>query len=526
MVFKEYMAPMSDGTRLYTRCTLPDDSGRFPIIFSRSPYDDRAYIPAEHPGDFDACIRAGYAVVHQSCRGTARSEGVFVPFAMERSDGLDTLAWLRRQSFYGGEIYPQGASYCSYVHLAYLGTHQSDVKGAFLYVMPTDMYAGMTVNGLFKQDIITPWFSQQYHKNQCDSSAIQANYPALTLRRPHYAALDPYYEGGCPDYAAYLRSHEIWKSVPGPGEALNAMRDLTVPVLLMEGWYDIYIGAGTAMWEELPESVRAKSALLVGPWPHSCRVSRDWALEMPGGERPADLMLNWFNHLRAGERLNFMREGQIRYYTIGENAWHFAPHMPEGRRALTLWLNGASRLGTAPGERSERSYRYDPSDPTPFTGGANAFGTVRGGIVPDPEPNSRPDILSFVSEPLAEDVTLNGRVAFRLRVRTDGEDTAFFARLTVLRSGRYLPVQESIATLRRENPAYAPGDEAVVTMTSDPASWRFFRGERLRVDVASACWPIYAAHGNTAGDVACQTETRAALNTVITGLSCVTLSLN
>lgn len=313
MVFKEYMAPMSDGTRLYTRCTLPDDSGRFPIIFSRSPYDDRAYIPAEHPGDFDACIRAGYAVVHQSCRGTARSEGVFVPFAMERSDGLDTLAWLRRQSFYGGEIYPQGASYCSYVHLAYLGTHQSDVKGAFLYVMPTDMYAGMTVNGLFKQDIITPWFSQQYHKNQCDSSAIQANYPALTLRRPHYAALDPYYEGGCPDYAAYLRSHEIWKSVPGPGEALNAMRDLTVPVLLMEGWYDIYIGAGTAMWEELPESVRAKSALLVGPWPHSCRVSRDWVLEMPGGERPADLMLNWFNHLRAGEKLNFMREGQIRY---------------------------------------------------------------------------------------------------------------------------------------------------------------------------------------------------------------------
>ena len=387
MVFKEYMAPMSDGTRLYTRCTLPDDSGRFPIIFSRSPYDDRAYIPAEHPGDFDACIRAGYAVVHQSCRGTARSEGVFVPFAMERSDGLDTLAWLRRQSFYGGEIYPQGASYCSYVHLAYLGTHQSDVKGAFLYVMPTDMYAGMTVNGLFKQDIITPWFSQQYHKNQCDSSAIQANYPALTLRRPHYAALDPYYEGGCPDYAAYLRSHEIWKSVPGPGEALNAMRDLTVPVLLMEGWYDIYIGAGTAMWEELPESVRAKSALLVGPWPHSCRISRDWVLEMPGGERPADLMLNWFNHLRAGERLNFMREGQIRYYTIGENAWHFAPHMPEGRRALTLWLNGASRLGTTPGERSERSYRYDPSDPTPFTGGANAFGTVRGGIVPDPEPN-------------------------------------------------------------------------------------------------------------------------------------------
>ena len=247
---------------------------------------------------------------------------------------------------------------------------------------------------------------------------------------------------------------------------------------------------------------------------------------MPGGERPADLMLNWFNHLRAGERLNFMREGQIRYYTIGENAWHFAPHMPEGRRALTLWLNGASRLGTTPGERSERSYRYDPSDPTPFTGGANAFGTVRGGIVPDPEPNSRPDILSFVSEPLAEDVTLNGRVAFRLRVRTDGEDTAFFARLTVLRSGCYLPVQESIATLRRENPGYAPGDEAVVTMTSDPASWRFFRGERLRVDVASACWPIYAAHGNTAGDVACQTETRAALNTVITGLSCVTLSLN
>lgn len=527
MIFKEYMVCMRDGTRLHTRCALPEETGRFPIIFCRTPYDDPALAPERLPNSFEEqATRAGYAVVHQSCRGTALSESFFVPFKTERSDGLDTLEWIRRQPFYAGEIYPQGESYCSYVHLAYLGTRQPDIKGAFLFVMPTDMYAGMTVNGIFKQDIFTPWFIQQYHNKQENVRAVMAHYPQLTFSRPHYAALDAYYEGGCPDYALYQRDEAAWHTPDcGPGEALDAMRNLDVPILLMEGWYDIYIGTGSAMWEELPPAVREKSALLVGPWPHSCRLDPAWPIDLPGGERPEDLTLNWFNHLRSGEALSFVREGQVKYYTIGENAWHFADHMPCGGQTLTLYLNEDSRLSPEAQTPGERCYHYDPADPTPFTGGSNAFGTIPRGVIPDPEPNSRADILSFVSEPLPQDITFSGRATFRLHVKTDGEDTAFFARLTVLRDGRYLPVQESITTLRREAPDYTPGSEAIITLTSDPASWRFAQGERLRVDIASACWPIYAAHGNVTGPVSQQSETRVAVNTLITGLSSVSLNI-
>lgn len=527
MICKEYMVPMRDGTLLHTRCMLPHENGRFPIIFSRSPYDDPACSPDERTHAFEenaAC--AGFAVVHQSCRGTALSEGCFVPFYSERSDGLDTLSWLRRQSFYDGEIYVHGESYMSYVHLSYLGTHQSDIKGAFLFVMPTDMYAGMSVNGIFKQDVLTPWFIQQYHNKQLDMRAVYSHYPELTFTRPHYAALDSYYEGGCPEYAAYLRGKSAWHNPNhGPGEALDAMRNLDIPILLMEGWYDIYIGSGSHMWEELPAAVRQQSAMLVGPWQHSCRLDPDCPIALPGGERPDDLLLNWFCHLHAGEELRCVRKGQVKYYTIGEGQWHFAPHMPCGTKSQTFYLCAESRLKAEAETPLERSYRYDPADPTPFTGGANAFSTVPRGIVPDPPPNSRADILSFISEPLKEDMTLSGCVSFRLHVKSDCEDTAFFARLTVLKDGHYLPVQESITTLRRENPDYAPSSKACVTMTCDPACWRFHRGDRLRIDVSSACWPIYEAHGNVPGDTALQKEERIAFNTLFTGLSSVTLPI-
>ena len=528
MVIKEYMVSMRDGTRLFTRCILPDESGSWPIEFSRSPYVSREFSREACAAECEPFLRAGYALVHQSCRGTALSEGVFVPFEHEREDGLDTLQWLREQPFYNGEIYVQGGSYCSYVHMAYLGDCPGDVRGAMLWVMPPYMDRGMQVNGFYKQDVMTPWFIGQYHKNQIDTEKILKDYPALTLRRPLCDAIDRYYEDGCPEYAALLRDGPgggAWTRSGGAGDARNAMRNLKIPILLMEGWYDIYIGSGYDMWEELAPSTRAASAMLIGPWPHSCRVDDSWDIALPDGDAPVDLRLNWFNHLRTGEPLNFASEGKVTYYTIGAGRWTAADRLRHWGGELPFYLNAGGRLDMTGGEPAERSYRYDPENPTRFEGGANAFCTVRSGVRADREPDFGPDVISFVSEPLEADIELTGGIGIELHVKSDCEDTAFFVRIDACVDGKYLPVQESITSLRRENPDYAPGSEAVVTMTTDPVSWRLSKGDRLRVDVASASWPTYMAHGNTAGPLCAQRETRAAVNTVILGRSHIVLPL-
>jgi putative CocE/NonD family hydrolase len=56
----------------------------------------------------------GYHVVHQSCRGTFGSGGDFQPFRPDIDDGADTVAWLRRQAWFGGRFALCGASYLGY----------------------------------------------------------------------------------------------------------------------------------------------------------------------------------------------------------------------------------------------------------------------------------------------------------------------------------------------------------------------------------------------------------------------------
>ena len=39
MIIKEDFFEMRDGVRLYTRCVLPYENGKFPIVFIRTPYE-------------------------------------------------------------------------------------------------------------------------------------------------------------------------------------------------------------------------------------------------------------------------------------------------------------------------------------------------------------------------------------------------------------------------------------------------------------------------------------------------------
>lgn len=529
MLMKEYMVPMRDGTRLYTRVILPDEQGQYPVSFSRSPYDARDFVLNEDDPEIRAFMDAGYALVHQSCRGTARSEGYFVPCITEREDGLDSLAWIRQQPFYNGEIYVHGGSYGSYVHMAYLPEHPEGVKGAMLWVMPPRLDEGMHVHDMLKQDILLPWYIQQYHKNQTDVNAILADYPAMALQRPLYNAISRYHEGGCAIYESMVKEGvggAVWMAQPGSGDAREAFTTLDIPLLLIEGWYDIYIGSARSMWTDLPAATKEKSAMLMGPWPHSCgRVDPAWDVDVSDGELPAGAKLNWFNHLRTGEPLTFAEEGRVKYYTIGAHAWHSVAALPEVTVRKPLYLNQGGELSFTAGEAGEAAYTYDPENPTRFEGGSNAFVTVKRGVRVDEVCQYGEDMLTFTTEPLAEAITITGEIEAALTVRSDCEDTAFFLRLEALMEGKWVPVQETISTLRRCCPDYVPGTEAAVTMQTAPTSWRFPAGSKLRVHVASASWPTYPAHGNTAVSLQEQTETKVAHNRIVLGKSMVLLPI-
>ena len=161
-ILLEYMIPMRDGVKLYTLVQLPVPEGKFPTIIKRNPYAD----VTPEMERFRTENTHGYAIVYQECRGTGRSEGDCIPYINEHNDGLDTLDWIRKQDFYNGELFLEGQSYLSAVHLSYLKTNQPDVKAACLMIMDTERYNLLYRNGFFKTGLLKIGKKKVIYKNR------------------------------------------------------------------------------------------------------------------------------------------------------------------------------------------------------------------------------------------------------------------------------------------------------------------------------------------------------------------------
>src|SRR5437870_1549152 len=78
----EYRIPMRDGTRLFTAVYVPkDESERFPILLTRTPYSVKPYGVDQYKSDLGPSPlfgKAGYIVAYQDVRGRWMSEGEFV----------------------------------------------------------------------------------------------------------------------------------------------------------------------------------------------------------------------------------------------------------------------------------------------------------------------------------------------------------------------------------------------------------------------------------------------------------------
>ena len=109
MTYYEYL--QNNEVKLFTVISLPDRKGFFPVVIYRSPYVDSAEllsedeICAQKAVEYQKWNEAGYAVVFQHCRGRGKSSGDCVPYIYERDDGLFLQSWIRKQSFYNGELY-------------------------------------------------------------------------------------------------------------------------------------------------------------------------------------------------------------------------------------------------------------------------------------------------------------------------------------------------------------------------------------------------------------------------------------
>jgi len=215
------------------------------------------------------------------------------------------------------------------------------------------------------------------------------------------------------------------------------------------------------------------------------------------------------------------------------------PRRAAARRArpLAFYLSANGRLSKDPPPAAAEAfdeYVSDPAKPVPFIEDVD-IGMEREYMVADQRfASRRPDVLTYETEPLEDDLTIAGPISASLAVSTTGTDADWVVKLIDVYPDDY-PLQPGEATGDRDRPAHSkmggyeqlvrgepfrgkfrrsfskpeaftPGQVEKVEFTMPDAFHTFRRGHRVMVQVQSSWFPLVNLNPQTFVDVNQATE--------------------
>jgi len=534
------MIPMRDGVRLHTSIFVPKaDHGPLPFMLQRTPYGIDETPRRALAGYMKALADEGYIFVFQDIRGRFKSEGRFVmqrpprspsdPRAIDEStDAYDTIDWLLKNvARHNGRAGMLGISYDGWLTaMALLDPHPA-LRAVSPQASPADMFLGDDFhhNGAFR---LSYGFEYAVLTEASDTNA-QFNFDRYDTF-DWYLALGAlsnanarYLHGSLPswnDFVAHPNYDAFWqRQAIGP-----YLSRVAVPTLNVGGWWDQEDFYGPLKIYELLERHDSlnRNFLVVGPWNHG-----GWA-RGPGnqlgnirfgvntGEYFRDsVQAAFFAHYLKDKPLDLP---EALTFEAGANRWVRSDAWPpRASRARDLYFGPAGRLSfeRPPLERAPSafdSYVSDPAHPVPYrnrpiepTYYPKGSGWYTWLLQDQRFVQSRPDVLSWETEPLGEDVVVRGDIVAHLFAATTGSDADWIVKLidvypddhpTDPKLGGYqLMVANDVFRGRFRNGFERPEPivpNAVVEYVVDlhTQDYRFLRGHRMMVQVQSTWFPI------------------------------------
>jgi putative CocE/NonD family hydrolase len=530
--------PMRDGVRLYTDIYVPKERrGALPIILSRTPYG-----AAESAGRLGSSYKEladdGYIFVLQDIRGRYQSEGQFVmqrpprdrrdPKAIdEASDAYDTIEWLvKNVTGNNGRVGMLGVSYDGWTTaMALLDPHPA-LKAASPQASPADMWIGDDFhhNGAFRLSygfeyaamMETSKENEQFEFDRADTYQwYLALGPLSTVNEKYLKRKIPTWN----DFVAHPNYDAFWQRQT----LVPHLRQVTVPTLNVAGWWDQEDFYGPlAIYERLEKFDReGKNFLVVGPWNHG-----GWNRQ--GGEKLGNIEFGsataayyrdsiqapFFAYHLKGE--GTLTQPEAITFEAGSNRWRTFDAWPPKRGATErpLYFHADGKLSFEPPRDTGAqfdAYLSDPAHPVPYRrrpiqatydprgSGWSTWLTEDQRFV-----HNRPDVLSWETEPLAEEVTIAGDVVAELFAATSGSDADWVVKLIDVypddhenpaMAGYQFMVSNEVLRARyresRERPT--PVRPNVVTpyrIDLHGQSYRFGKGHRIMVQVQSSWFPL------------------------------------
>jgi uncharacterized protein len=496
--------PMRDGVDLLADHYVARAATAGTVLL-RSPYGANAVIASAFAGPY---IAAGYHVVLVRCRGTFGSGGAFEPMVREVDDSADTVAWLRKQPWFGGRFATVGPSYLGFTQWAMLMDPPPELAAAVIQVGPHDFSRSVYAGGAFNLNDFLGWSDMVSHQE--DGGLVRAQLRELTATRrqapvmaqlPLVDAGERLCEGNAPWYREWAGHRDLADPFWSRMQLGAALDRVQVPVLLQTGWQDLFLQQTLEQYAHLHRR-GLDVALTVGPWTHIDIVRK-------GGALLAREALDWFaEHLAGtGSRL---RWSPVRVFVTGVQEWRDLPDWPPAHTARVLHLQPGGTLGDEPAAAGSAalSFTYDPADPTPSVGG-RLLAVDTGGYRDDSALAARADVLALTGPPLAAAIEIVGVPVVELAHSSDNPHADLFVRISeVDAKGRSRNVSDGFVRL---DPERAGG---VVRLELDAVSHRFAAGSRIRLLIAGGSLPRWERNLGTGENPATSTSLAPSRRTV------------
>ena len=572
----EYRIPMRDGVRLFTAVYVPKDAGkRYPFLMERTPYSAGVEIDDElqygvdfypdHVGPSPEFEQSGYIFVQQDVRGRYMSEGKWQEMTPhvnprrakgegnESEDMHDTVEWLLKNvPNNNGKVGILGTSYPGfYTSASIIDSHpaikaaspQAPVTdlymnddsyhgGAFMLAANFDFYAAF-VDAPNPTPLPKSWTRFDY--GTADGYEFFLSHLTLsnitnTLTQNQRALLMPTIE--------HTTYDEFWKS----RNIAPHLKNIKAAVLTVGGWYDAedLQGPLTTYAAIKRNNPGIYSGLVMGPWAHGGWNRYDGRSlgHVQFDAKTAEYFRSQIEfpffeqHLKGVANKNV---AEVYAFETGSNVWrNYAAWPPKQAQARTLYLGPNGTLDwkqpAAGAAQDFDEYVADPRKPVPFTA-YPAIGAPKEYMVGDQRfASSRPDVLTYRSEVLEEDVTLSGPVKPRLFVSTTGTDADWVVKLidvyppsypgdkgdehrtdvpkpTLTMAGyqqlvRGDPLRGKFRNGFETPQPFTPGKVEAVNYTMSDINHTFRRGHRIMVQIQSSWFPLVDLNPQTFVDIA------------------------
>ncbi|MDQ7779364.1 MAG: CocE/NonD family hydrolase [Planctomycetota bacterium] len=485
------MVPMTDGVKLATDIYLPEGEGPFPVVLMRTPYGKSG--PTKGAVDTSGARQwtsLGYAYVAQDMRGRFDSEGENVPFIGcgwgEHKDGVETIAWVRKQTWCNGKVGTFGSSASGITQNLMAGAVPEGLTAQYIQVAAASLYHhAYCVGGALRKCQVENW-----------STGHGFNPKALDGMREH-----PSYD-------------EHWKN----SDSTTKHSVMNVPAVHFGGWFDTFqqgtIDSFVGRQNGGAEGAKGKQKLVIGPWDHGgWRKDDVGELTFPDCGIPKRYdATRWFEYHLKGVDNGMMNEPAIAYYVLGDandpkapgNQWRYVNDWPVPSTATRYYFCANKTLtATKPDSAKDGvlEYTFDPESPCPTIGGCNL--TIPRGPRDQAKVESRTDVLVFTTDPLTEPLEVTGRVAATVCLASSAVDTDLSVRLCdVYPDGKSYLMAEGMLRARYrggfEKPVLMePGSTVEATVDMWSISIIFNKGHRIRVTVTSSNYPRFDLNPGT-----------------------------